>query len=461
MTYADRGNDVAVVSTTTITGISGTSTRSGTVSSTSHRPGLTEANLLQLQQIEAPRTDAIEDQDNEEPDISAFATKSIGSEATVGAAITSGNVTEKPDVENKALEEQKQRFADNPSTLEAARPVLAAEPNSESKVDVVDQAIEIPESWREPHRKSISELLAAASRSNTQQKSRSRSVLGSARITAIESGSRRHSAPFIKLPKFGASIQRVGHPENIHGQTIAIPGAHDDAENERPRSPQSDYRTASPSSPTRRPSPTEDVSGSSRHAEIEELHGPLVSMNGSGTAEFVDDVEAGPDWLQDHMVSVSDETYNPAKHSFETPLLWLTSSKDTWPTSSPIRASSHRNTETEVPGTDNTESEAETLVDKHSQPVTHSIPFSVIRTDTLKSDSSERIVPGGWHQDFDEPGPAPMLRRFRSDDQQGGGGLRISQMEDTSHKRASSVGLSRASMPETPNSPIKNWSHQE
>jgi tetratricopeptide (TPR) repeat protein len=462
MIYVDCEDKVDVVGTTADNEEpSEMTTHSGSICNTSHRPDLTKADLLQVQHVEALSTETVGDQSNEEPDLSDSTTKSIRSEATVGAAMIPGNVTEKLEVENEVLEEQEQQFADNPSMAEAQR-VPVTELNNGMRIVVAERLTKIPELWQELRRKNTFELFAAASRSKSKPENCPRSVFGSARSTAIESGSRRHSAPSTKLPELGASIQR-GNLEYVHGHPNVISKAHEPVENERPESPQSDYRTASPSSPARRPSSTEDINERLQHETFGELHKTLVSVSSSGSAGVADSMEASPDQVQDHVVSANSKTSNLAKRSLENPMLSLTSLGDTWSTSSPIEDTSLRGIVAEVSGTDDTTSEAEVerLVGKQSQPVTPSMLFSAVRTDTLKSNSSERNVPGGWHQDFDEPETVRSLRRSRSSDQQGGGGLRISQTEDTYHRRASSVGLSGASMPETPTSPIRNWSHQE
>jgi tetratricopeptide (TPR) repeat protein len=426
----ENKNNVGVVSTLAVSvDAPKMATRSRSVISTSGRPGLTAANLLQLQQMEPQRTDAIEAESNDEPNISGLATKSIRSEATVGAAIRPRNAAEKPEVKIEALYERK-------------RHVPMAE-----EVLVADRATEMPESWRELHRKNVSEPLTAALRSRSNRKDRPVSVSGSARSTTMNSVSRRHSAPSIQLREFSESTQRTEHSKESHGQPNVMTETHDHPE--RRRSPQSDYRTASPSSPARITSFVEDMSEALQPIQ----HG---EPNKSGPQRNLHQMENVPG--ESHPVS---ETTTPTQSFFEKPRLSLTSSEDARPISSSTEETHPRCTITGAPGADDTEADAATLVWQPSQAVTPSIAFPVVRRDTLESNSSERIVPGGWHHDFDEPEPVRKLRRSRSIEQQRHGGLQISQTEDTNYRRVSSVGLPRASMPETPTSPIRNWSHQE
>lgn len=88
-------------------------------------------------------------------------------------------------------------------------------------------------------------------------------------------------------------------------------------------------------------------------------------------------------------------------------------------------------------------------------------PVPVISTDTLNTGRVERIVPGGWHQDFDEPDLNQRMRKVRSNNALSQGGLRVSQASDTGHRRASSVDMPRpTSMPrKMPH--IQDWGYME
>ncbi|KAI4679076.1 uncharacterized protein J4E88_006368 [Alternaria novae-zelandiae] len=105
--------------------------------------------------------------------------------------------------------------------------------------------------------------------------------------------------------------------------------------------------------------------------------------------------------------------------------------------------------------------DAEIWFDTQSQPHVRSESVPIIHQETSKADARDSFVPGGWHQDFDDPSPLHGLRKIRSNDQPGQNGLRVVQTEDGRHRRASSVNTLRRSISEMGSAPIQNWSAQD
>jgi hypothetical protein len=115
----------------------------------------------------------------------------------------------------------------------------------------------------------------------------------------------------------------------------------------------------------------------------------------------------------------------------------------------------------ERPEEDNNRLKSKISVETQSQAHMRSESVPTIRTETFKAAAKESSVPGGWHHDFDEPGPVRSLRKVRSNDQLGKGDLPVLQTENAKHKRASSVSAMERSISDMGSAPIKNWSDQE
>lgn len=106
-------------------------------------------------------------------------------------------------------------------------------------------------------------------------------------------------------------------------------------------------------------------------------------------------------------------------------------------------------------------SDAQPSIETQPEPHVRSESVPVIHAKIFKAERRDAFVPGGWHQDFDEPGPISNVRKVRSNDQLGKGSLRVLETGDAKHKRASSVGDLKRSVPTSLITPIKNWSAQE
>ncbi|KAI4612198.1 hypothetical protein J4E83_007749 [Alternaria metachromatica] len=106
-------------------------------------------------------------------------------------------------------------------------------------------------------------------------------------------------------------------------------------------------------------------------------------------------------------------------------------------------------------------SEAHPSIEAQPEPHVRSESVPVIPARMFKAERIDAFVPGGWHHDFDEPGPVSKVRKVRSNDLLNKGSLRVLETGDAKHKRASSVGDLKRSVPTSLITPIKNWSAQD
>jgi len=106
-------------------------------------------------------------------------------------------------------------------------------------------------------------------------------------------------------------------------------------------------------------------------------------------------------------------------------------------------------------------SDAQPSIETQPEPHVRSESVPVIRAKIFEAERRDACVPGGWHHDFDEPGPVSKVRKVRSNDLLSKGSLRVLETGDAKHKRASSVGDLKRSVPTSLVTPIINWTAQE
>ncbi|KAI4699570.1 hypothetical protein J4E81_004595 [Alternaria sp. BMP 2799] len=106
-------------------------------------------------------------------------------------------------------------------------------------------------------------------------------------------------------------------------------------------------------------------------------------------------------------------------------------------------------------------SDAQPSIETQPEPHVRSESVPVIRAKIFEAERRDAFVPGGWHHDFDEPGPVSKVRKVRSNDLLSKGSLRVLETGDAKHKRASSVGDLKRSVPTSLITPIKNWTAQD
>jgi hypothetical protein len=443
--------------------------------------GVTEAHMVQLQRSESARNDAAA-----YPNMNPSGTSRVSKDRNSGrvAEAERAEVTTVPAQEEAKSEEaekkRKDRHANGPSKRRTQLGPVMDQVNSKSGIDTTDGAIKPSNVRTGKHRENYSEKLGVVSSAKAGLEDRPRSALERTRPSEDERASRRLSAPTIMGPEQDESGQGQGIQKKTRGLSAVGLETQGHFGKERSKSSQSYYRIPSSSSTTTQSRKTEPRSGSSEPKQRKASPGLKREFTSSaaqmpkiaekdrtrptkpGDKEIADAVKFLPDRLEGSgEVARPDVTGTLFQDSFRGPTDSWADANDTVLIHSGTRDTLPQTNMANHRMTGDTTSGADRFAETQSQAASPPKPVIITRTSLSTTKNAERLVPGGWHQDFDEPAAVGKLRRVRSSEQNSEGGLRVSKTNESNHRRASSVVLPRTNVSATKSPLLRTWDPQE
>ncbi|USP78638.1 hypothetical protein yc1106_05912 [Curvularia clavata] len=159
--------------------------------------------------------------------------------------------------------------------------------------------------------------------------------------------------------------------------------------------------------------------------------------------------------------SIPDSKPMPAEDERQTTYLWV-DALECFESANPGNEDGHQpSSAAKTCQTDSTSSIVKPDQDQPLDTVLQPEQIHVHSTGTLNAGQREHVIPGGWHQDFDEPDSNQKLRKSRSNDVLSQGGLRVTQPSGTGHRRSASVDIPRPISTSKPVPHSKDWSDRD
>jgi tetratricopeptide (TPR) repeat protein len=445
---------------------------------------LTEANMRQLQRSKSTRSNANKTTRSGGPDNFGSVTRHVDPDRTtenereqanpvpefaVPTRVSKSEVPDKP---------RKERHVNKLSMVKSHLASVAEQANGKNDTSVKDRATDTRSPRADTNLKTPSEQ-----RTKSERDDRPKSALERTRPSENDRASRRLSAPVITP----SERDSTGQGEDIQGKKRSTPSVvsetHGKIERERPKSSQSHYRKGLSASTADQS--TGPRSGSTESRQTKQSPGASSDLTPAAVqmAHFLESAGKATEPMKERKPDRLRQS--SAKHDetgiADAPKAFLDRSEGSCEIAGPGVTAAMSRDDNQEPAFSLGDAENDVTIhaeNGHTPPqinvvkermtdnTTSEIHSSkpVIITRTILADTTgtlAQFVPGGWHQDFDEPDHHRKPRRARSNDQEGLGGLRVSNIDDLAHRRASSVNLRRAHLYTAKTPPLRTWDPQE
>jgi tetratricopeptide (TPR) repeat protein len=450
---------------------------------------LTEANMRQLQRSKSTRSNANKTTRSGGPDNFGGVTRHVKPDRTIEkereqafpvsefAVPTRVNKNEVPD------KPRKERHANELSMVKSHLASVAEQATGKSDTSVKDRATDTRSPRADTNLKTPSEQRSLVTNTKSERDGRPKSALERTRPSKDDRASRRLSAPVTTPSERDSTGQGEDIQEKKRSTPSVVSETHGKIERQRPKSSQSHYRKDSSASTADQS--TGPRSGSTESRQTKQSPGATSDLTPAAVqmTHFLESAGKATEPMKERKPDRPRQS--SAKHD-ETGIAdaskaFLDRSEDSCETAGPGVTPAMSRDDTQEPAFSLGDAENDVTIhteNGHTPPqinivkeqmtdnTTSEIHSSkpVIITSTIPTDTTgtlAQFVPGGWHQDFDEPDHHRKPRRARSNDQEGLGGLRVSNIDDLAHRRASSVNLRRAHLYTAKTPLLRTWDPQE